>query len=215
MASSGCMGSGSWWPRQRRSAVWLTSCASALTHCHTAGSAGSCCIRCESNLRSLTPGAPARRSDRQRSIPRGPDLHHLSGLHAVRPAMAQEKYKLLQMSCLLKGLHGVQVASRVEALHAADLWHGRLNAETVLLQGASSVQLLGTCSTGAQVPARDDDAVEHDPCLLSTDRPSFLEELTAMWCVSKVSLHLAASVVQVQGCQDCPPIDCTTRRRIE
>ena len=119
------------------------------------------------------------------------------------------------MSCLLKGLRGVQVASRVEALHAAGLWHGRLNAETVLLQGASSVQLLGTCSTGARAPARDDDAVEHDLRLLSTDRPSSLEELTAMWCVSKVSLALAASVVQVQGCQDCPPIGCTTRNRIQ
>ena len=123
--------------------------------------------------------------------------------------------KLLQMSCRLKWLRGVQVASRVEALHAAGLWHGRLNAETVLLRGASSVQLLGTCSTGARAPARDDDAVEHDPHLLSTDWPSSLEELTAMWCVSKVSLHLAASVKQVQGGQECPPLDCTTRNRIQ
>lgn len=112
---------------------------------------------------------------------------------------SREIQTFFRMSCLLKRLHGVQVASRVEALHAAGLWHGRLSAETVLLQGASSVQLLGTCSTGAQAPARGEDAVGHDPRLLSTDRPSSLEELTAMWCASKVSLHLAASCCASAG----------------
>ena len=112
---------------------------------------------------------------------------------------SRETQDFFRMSCLLKGLRGVQVASRVEALHAAGLWHGRLNAETVLLQGASSVQLLGTCSTGAQAPARGEDAVEHDSRLLSTDRPGSLEELTAMWCASKVSRHLAASCCASAG----------------
>lgn len=78
----------------------------------------------------------------------------------------------------------MQVVSRLAALYAAGLWHGRLSAETSLLRGPASVQLLGACSTDTlQDPGQQ-------PLSLCSKGHGSLEGLTTLWCARKVSLPL-------------------------
>ena len=76
------------------------------------------------------------------------------------------------------------------ALHAAGLWHGRLRAETSLLRGPASAQLLGACSTDAlQDAASKQDAGQQSLSLCGKGHGS-LDGLTTLWCACKVSLQL-------------------------
>ena len=89
---------------------------------------------------------------------------------------------MLKVWCL------AQVAARLAGLHAAGLWHGRVNAETVLLSGPAGVQLLGACSTDSLQGAAEDLNAAQQP-LCSPEQTS-LEKLISLWCNRKVSLQL-------------------------
>ncbi len=80
-----------------------------------------------------------------------------------------------------------QVAARLASLHAAGLWHGRVNAEMVLLKGPAGVQLLGACTTDSLHSAAEDLDARQQP--LCNPEQSSLEELTSLWCAHKVSLR--------------------------
>lgn len=85
----------------------------------------------------------------------------------------------------------MQVASRLRALHAPRLWHGRVNAETVLLRGPSSIQLLGACALqAAEQPNHLWSSVQKEDPPDSLAQGS-LNELESMWCARKVIVQLA------------------------
>ena len=107
---------------------------------------------------------------------------------------------------MAEGLTYAQVASRLARLHAAGLWHGRLNAETVLLRGPAAVDLLGACSTESLQSAAAHLKAEQPPSLLRSQGQRSLEELTSLWCAGEVSLQLdlscSAALYNSQGvCQ--------------
>ena len=84
----------------------------------------------------------------------------------------------------------MQVADQVRALHDAGLWHGRLNAETILLKGLARVQLLGECSSGSTADAALQQNSHGQPTHPSSSGQCSLLELTAMWCSRQASMLL-------------------------
>ena len=101
------------------------------------------------------------------------------------------------MKTALTGLAWAQVAARLVSLHAAGLWHGRVNAETILLRGPADVQLLGACSIDSLESATEQLNAGQQPLPLCSPGQSSLEELTALWCTSKVSRSCGHAVPQL------------------
>lgn len=84
------------------------------------------------------------------------------------------------------------------SLHAADLWHGGVNAETVLLRGPADVQLLGACSTMGLQSATEQLKAGQQPLPMCSHGQIPLKELTALWCTSKVSRSYMHAVPQLR-----------------